>query len=355
METTSAGGELGQAVMSRNHTQRHANVGVVSVEAVEAPEIVTSAWIDEQLADVYERCEVRPGLLEELAGISERRWWPEEMRFDEAAALAGEQAIVAAGIDRSEIGMLISTSVCKHHLEPSVACAVHHHLGLAPGCLNFDLGNACLGFVNAMHLAATAIDAGQIRYALVVDGEGSRHTQLATIARLRETARVTADVYDEFASLTLGSGAAAMVLGSLDASPDAHRVVGGISRAATQYHQICVGDLDRMSTDTKALLEAGLELAVEAWTESAPEFGWHEGTPWYVLHQISSVHSRLLCAALGIDEARAPLTFPTHGNIGPASIPFTLAGIQSGIETGERVLCMGMGSGLNASAAEIIW
>jgi acyl-CoA:acyl-CoA alkyltransferase len=341
--------------MSGNHTQRHRNVGVLSVEAVEAPEVVTSDWIDEQLADVFARCDVRPGLLEELAGISERRWWPEEMRFDEAAALAGEKAIEAAGIDRDQIGMLISTSVCKHHLEPSVACAVHHHLGLSPACLNFDLGNACLGFVNAIHLAATSIDAGQIDYALVVDGEGSRHTQLATIARLQETAQATEDVYGEFASLTLGSGAAAMVLGSLDRSPDAHRLVGGISRAATQYHQICVGDLDRMTTDTKVLLEAGLELATEAWAESAADFAWQEGVSWYVIHQVSSVHSRLLCATLGIDEERAPLTFPTQGNIGPASIPFTLAGVQESIRPGERVLCMGMGSGLNASVAEIIW
>jgi 3-oxoacyl-[acyl-carrier-protein] synthase-3 len=277
------------------------------------------------------------------------------MLFDEAAALAGERAIVAAGIDRAEIGMLISTSVCRHHLEPSVACAVHHHLGLSPGCLNFDLGNACLGFVNAIHLAATAIDAGQIRYALIVDAEGARHTQLTTIARLQEEAHVTADVYDEFASLTLGSGSAAMVLGSLDRSPQAHRLVGGISRAATKYHQICVGDLERMRTDTKVLLEAGLELAGEAWVESASEFEWQEGISWYVLHQVSSVHTSLLCATLGIDESRAPLTFPTQGNIGPASIPFTLAGIQGEIGSGERVLCMGMGSGLNASAAEIIW
>jgi 3-oxoacyl-[acyl-carrier-protein] synthase III len=341
--------------MSGNHTQRHTNVGVLSVEAVEAPEIVTSAWIDEQLTDVFARCDVRPGLLEELAGIKQRRWWPESMRFDAAAALAGEKAIVAAGIDRSEIGMLISTSVCKHHLEPSVACAVHHHLGLAPGCLNFDLGNACLGFVNAIHLAATTIDAGQIPYALVVDAEGSRHTQLTTIARLQEHAQVTADVYDEFASLTLGSGAAAMVLGSLDRSPEAHRVVGGVSRAATQHHQICVGDLERMSTDTKALLEAGLLLAHEAWSESAPGFGWNDDVSWYVLHQVSSVHTSMLCATLGIDESRAPLTFPLQGNIGPASIPFTLAGFQDRISAGERVLCMGMGSGLNASVAEIIW
>ncbi len=356
METTTVAEEkLQQGVRSANHTQRHATVGVVSVEAVEAPEVVTSAWIDEQLADVYARCQIRPGLLEELAGISERRWWPEEMRFDEAAALAGEQAIVAAGIDRAEIGMLISTSVSKHHLEPSVACAVHHHLGLAPGCLNFDLGNACLGFVNAIHVAATAIDAGQITYALIVDGEGARRTQLATIARLKESANSAADVYSEFASLTLGSGAAAMVLGSLDASPEAHRLVGGVSRAATQHHRICVGDLEKMTTDTKALLEAGLELGAAIWADAATEFDWQDGIGWYVLHQVSAVHTRMLCATLGLDESRTPLTFPRFGNIGPASIPFTLASVQAEIGTGERVLCMGMGSGLNASVAEIVW
>ena len=57
----------------------------------------------------------------------------------------------------------------------------------------------------------------------------------------------------------------------------------------------------------------------------------------------------------GLDEARAPLTFPEFGNIGPASIPFTLARVQDEIKAGDRVLCMGMGSGLNASVVEIIW
>ena len=61
--------------------------------------------------------------------------------------------------------------------------------GSPPSCINFDLGNACLGFINAMHLASTAIDGGFIQYALIVDGEGSRHTQLATIARLQAPTR----------------------------------------------------------------------------------------------------------------------------------------------------------------------
>lgn len=341
--------------MTGNSSYRHTRTGILAVQAVEAPEIVTSAWIDEQLEPTYTRLGIRAGLLAELAGIVERRWWPEGVTFDEAAAKAGRAAIEASGVDPSRIGMLISTSVCKHHLEPSVACAVHHHLGLSTACTNFDLANACLGFVNAMHLAATAIDAGVIEYALVVDGEGSRHTQLATIARLQRESTTIIDVFDEFASLTLGSGAAAMVLGSLDRHPDAHRVVGGVTRAGTQHHTLCVGDLDRMTTDTKRLLEAGLDLANAAWNDAVGDFGWNSGVDRYVVHQVSSVHTNLICERLGIDPTRVPLTYPRYGNVGPAAIPITLAGLAPDLQAGQRVLCMGIGSGLNTSFTELIW
>ena len=117
--------------MTANSVLTHRNVGVLAVNAVEAPEVVTSQWIDEQLAETYERTGLKPGTLTELAGIEARRWWPEGMQFDEAAAMAGRAAIEASGVDPQRIGMLISTSVCKHHLEPSVACAVHHRLDLA--------------------------------------------------------------------------------------------------------------------------------------------------------------------------------------------------------------------------------
>ena len=341
--------------MSGNAKYAHRNTGIISVEAVEPPEAVSSDWIDEQLAVTYKRCGLRSGLLADLAGIKERRWWPDGFTFDQAAALAGRQAIDAAGIDPAEIGMLISTSVCKHHLEPSVACAVHHQLGLSTSCTNFDLANACLGFVNAMHLAATAIDAGLIRYALIVDGEGSRYTQLATIARLQQPDATADDVFAEFASLTLGSGAAAMVLGSLDQHPGAHRLVGGVTRAGTEHHTLCVGTLDRMTTDTKGLLEAGLDLAEAAWRDARADYDWADGLDRYIVHQVSAVHTRLICDRLGIDPSRVPLTYPHYGNVGPAAIPITLAGVAPDIRPGERVLCMGIGSGLNTSFTELVW
>ena len=341
--------------MSGNAKYAHRNTGIISVEAVEPPEAVSSDWIDEQLAVTYKRCGLRSGLLADLAGIKERRWWPDGFTFDQAAALAGRQAIDAAGIDPAEIGMLISTSVCKHHLEPSVACAVHHQLGLSTSCTNFDLANACLGFVNAMHLAATAIDAGLIRYALIVDGEGSRYTQLATIARLQQPDATADDVFAEFASLTLGSGAAAMVLGSLDQHPGAHRLVGGVTRAGTEHHTLCVGTLDRMTTDTKGLLDAGLDLAEAAWRDARTDYDWADGVDRYIVHQVSAVHTRLICDRLGIDPSRVPLTYPHYGNVGPAAIPITLAGVAPDIRPGERVLCMGIGSGLNTSFTELVW
>ena len=75
----------------------------------------------------------------------------------------------------------------------------------------------------------------------------------------------------------------------------------------------------------------------------------------YVIHQISQVHTGAMCAQLGIDPARVPKTFPMHGNIGPASVPFTLAREVHDLVDGDRVLLMGIGSGLNASCTEIVW
>jgi 3-oxoacyl-[acyl-carrier-protein] synthase-3 len=291
-------------------------------------------------------------MLERVAGIRERRWWDAETTFDEAATMAGVAALDTAGIAPGDVDVLINTSVSKHHLEPSLASAVHHNLGLAPSCLPFDVGNACLGFVNGVQLASAMIAAGQARHVLLVDGEGSRETQLTTIERLQRPEATAADVLAEFASLTLGSGSAAAVVGP--SRDGGHRIVRGVSRAASQHHELCVGNLERMVTDSRAMLTAGLELASELWAEPADLHGWRDAE-WFVLHQISSVHTRMVCQRLGLDPARVPLTFPTLGNVGPAAIPITLADIAHRIEPGERVLCMGMGSGLNASILELEW
>ena len=189
---------------------------------------------------------------------------------------------------------------------------MHHLLELPSSCLNFDLANACLGFMNAMQIAGMMIDSGQIDYALIVDGEGSRRPQEATLDRLAGDDATIGDLFAEFATLTLGSGAAAMVIGRHSENPGSHRIVGGISQADTSHHKICVGTLDQMRTDTKALLDAGLHLAKQAWADVDDDRGWREADR-YIIHQVSQVHTSMMCDVLGIDATKAPLTFPDVG------------------------------------------
>ncbi len=340
--------------MSANSVYRFNNTSILSVVALEAPEVVTSASFDDQLEPTLERLGLRRGMLEQVAGIKERRWWPEGVTYSESAAEAGKAALEEAGISADRIGLLIDTSVCRARLEPSSAVFVHDALDLPSSCLNFDLSNACLGFVNGMQLAGSMIDSGQIEYALIVDAEGSRLIQERTIARLQDPNTEATDILSDFATLTLGSGAAAMVLGRTDQHPDAHQFIGGVAHAATEHHNLCLGDMERMVTDSRGLLLAGLDVAEAAMKEASQDFDWDE-IDHYIIHQVSTVHCDALAQRLGLDQDKIPLTFPTLGNIGPAAIPITLAMHQDKIAKGDRVLVMGMGSGINAMAAEIRW
>jgi 3-oxoacyl-[acyl-carrier-protein] synthase-3 len=341
--------------MTGNASYRLANTAVLSVGAVEAPIVATSASFDAQLAATYERLDMRAGMLEELAGVRERRWWPEDVTFADAAAMAGAKALAEAGITPAQIGVMINTSVSRAYLEPSSAVAVHYQLELPTSCLNFDLANACLGFVNGIQLAGNMIESGQADYALLVDAEGSRFTQENTLRRLAGPDSTVDDLKSQFATLTLGSGAAAMVLGRADRHPEGHRVIGGVSRAGTEHHDLCVGDLNLMRTDSKKLFQAGLSLALETWRDAGVAgFDWSD-VDYFVAHQTSVVHIRAMAAALGVDESKFPLTLPNYGNIGPAAVPFTLAQHVDLLTAGMRVLLLGIGSGLNTSYAEIIW
>lgn len=340
-------------LMSGNASFTYADTAIVSIAHVDAPEVVTSDQFDERLAATYERLGTQPGLLESLAGIRERRWWPEGYTFTEAAAAAGAKAIAASGIRADEIGLVVDTSVSRDRLEPSSAVTVHHLLDLPSWCINFDLGNACLGFMNAIQLAASMIDSGQINYALIVDGEGSRRPQEATLARLAGPESTVADLFAEFATLTLGSGGAAAVIGRHSDNPGSHKVIGGISRADTSHHNLCVGTLDKMTTDTRGLLDAGLDVSKLAWGD-ADSWDWLDADR-YIIHQVSQVHTSMLCERLGIDTDKVPLTFPMRGNVGPASIPITLSLEADSLQAGDSVILMGMGSGINAAATEVVW
>jgi len=334
------------------------NVVICGLAHVDAHQRIPSSLFEERIAGTMQRLGLPTTMLRDVAGIEARRWWDEGFTPSQAATLAAEKVLDDSGIPRDKLGVLVNTSVCRDYIEPSTASLVHRNLGLGPNCLNFDLGNACLGFLNAMDVVGAMIQRGQIDYGLIVDGEQSRDVQEATLERIAGGDMDLNAFRAQFATLTLGSGSVAMILTRDSLAPDGHHFVGAVNVAATEHAGLCRGQVDYMETDTRGLLSEGVKLAGRTFGLATDKLGWAPGClDHLVLHQVSAVHTRKLCLALGLDPAKALLTFPELGNVGPASVPITLSKLaDSGVvEKGQRIGLLGIGSGLNCAMAEIVW
>lgn len=325
---------------------------------VDADVVITSTELESQIAPTMERLNVAQGLLEGLTGIVTRRFWSQGVEPSDAAALAAEKVLDATPVDRGAIGAVINTSVCRDYLEPSTAAIVQGKIGLGRECINFDIGSACLGFLQGASVAASMIDRGEINHALIVDGENSRLIVENTIKNLQGDDVTEAAFREQFASLTLGSGAAAMVLSKAEPDDGQPRFLGGMSMSATQHHALSVGNYDEMRTDAQALLAGGLELAAEIWAEAVQAFDWtNADIDLFAMHQVSKVHTDMLIDLLKFDADRTPRIYPEYGNTGPASVPTVLSKeVDAGrVSPGDQIVLSGMGSGINAAGFEVRW
>ena len=334
------------------------HVAIAGLAHVDAPRRLTSNEIYDRLKPTLDRLGIKSNVLEEVAGVRERRLWEGEVKASDAATLAGVKALADAGIDADRVGLLVNTSVSRDYLEPSTASIVAGNLRLPDTCQNFDVANACLAFLNGMDIAGRMIESGEIDYALVVNGETADRAYEKTLERMGASDLTEAQFRNEMATLTLGCGAAAMVLARAELAPGAPRYRGGVTRAATQFNSLCRGNLDRMVTDTRMLLIEGMKLAQKTFIAAKVALGWVvEELDEFVIHQVSQVHTQAFIQAFGIDPKKVLTIFGEHGNIGPASVPIVLSKLRElgRLKKGDRVALLGIGSGLNCSMAEVVW
>ena len=334
------------------------HVAIAGLAHIDAPRRVSSDDINARLKPTLDRLGIRTDVLKDIAGINARHLWDEGVQASDAATLAAVKALADAGIDPDKVGLLVNTSVSRDYLEPSTASIVSGNLRLPDTCQNFDVANACLAFLNGMDIASRMIERGEIEYALVVDGETANLAYEKTLERMTRADSTEADFKSEMATLTLGSGAAAMVLARAELAPGAPRYRGGVTRAATEWNKLCRGNLDGMVTDTRQLLVEGIKLAQKTFEVAKLKLGWVAGElDEFVVHQVSKVHTAAFTKAMGIDPRKVLTIFGEHGNIGPASVPIVLSKLREmgRLKKGNRVALLGIGSGLNCSMAEVVW
>ncbi len=331
-----------------------------------APNVVTSDDLEKRIEPLYEALHFQKGQLEAITGIHERRFWDPGYKVSEGAIKAGKKAIEASDISPESIGMLVYAGVCRDNLEPATACVVSHGLGLGHNTHVYDVSNACLGILNGIILTANAIEMGHIRAGLVVSCESARQIVDITIDRLLEKKNMD-NFKQTIATLTGGSGAAAVLLTDESGANQGHRLVGGTIRSAPEHHKLCrwgpdtgipASGLHVMETDSVGVLKNGIALGIETFNAFKNELSLTDDKPDKIIcHQVGATHQKNILSSIGIPEEKDFTTFRYLGNIGTVSLPITaaIASERKFLVPGDLVGFFGIGSGLNCLMLGIEW
>jgi len=229
----------------------------------------------------------------------------------------------------------------------------------------YDVSNACLGVLNGAVQIAQLIECGAINAGIVVGTEDCRGLLEATLRQLNGDASLTRQsIKPAFASLTIGSGSCAWLLGnrrlyeSRNPSVGAP-LLGAVAVARTQHHELCQSDTDAagsgmqpiMNTDSELLLDAGIATGAAAFERLLNELAWNRSEiEFTVCHQVGSAHRRRMLETLQLPMEMDFATFDRLGNTGSVALP-TALGIglaESRLPTFGKGALLGIGSGLNS-------
>ncbi|MDH5262362.1 MAG: beta-ketoacyl-ACP synthase 3, partial [Gammaproteobacteria bacterium] len=103
-------------------------------------------------------------------GVERRHMCAEGQTTSDMCIEAAKVAIKDAGIDVSEIDMVITGTTTPDLVFPNVSTIIQHKLGI-PACTAFSLEAACTGFIYALTTADKFIKAGEAKCALVMGAE----------------------------------------------------------------------------------------------------------------------------------------------------------------------------------------
>lgn len=288
-------------------------------------------------------------------GIERRHVLPSGRATSDMAAAAALRACRSAGLDPTEIELIVVATMTPDVGVPSTAALVQAHIG-ARAAAGFDVGSACAGFVHASMTADALLRTGRFTNALVIGADAM--TRIVD-PESRETA------------VLFGDGAGAVVLGArggravlLDhligmdgAGADAITVPAGGSRLPASAATVASRQ-HFLQMQGNRVFRFASEILPRMVNEILARNGYTvDDVGLLVPHQ---ANLRILEAAaerLGIPMERVAVDVDRRGNTGAGSIPLALerALSQRTIEPGALVCFAGFGAGLSWGASLMRW
>lgn len=280
-------------------------------------------------------------------GIKKRHIAAEDETTCDLAEHASRQAIEAAGVELSDIDLIIVATTTPDRVFPSTACLLQQRLGIH-GCAAFDIQAVCTGFVYALGVADKFIKSGSHRCALVIGAE--------TMSRI-------VDWTDRGTCVLFGDGAGAVVLGASDQpgilSTHLHAdgqykellsTTGGVSEGfpegsnGTAHVTMQGNEVFKMAVNTLGRI-VDETLAANNMEKTDID--------WLVPHQANIRIINATAKKLKMDTDHVVVTVQEHGNTSSASVPLALnEAVRDGrIQRGETILLEAFGGGFTWGSA----
>ena len=251
---------------------------------------------------------------------------------------AGRQALERAGVDPSEIDVLVLSTTTPDRTVPATSATVQHELGLRCGA--FDLNAACSGFVYALINAHGLIAMGA-RKALVIGTD--------TLARIT-------DWEDRNTAVLFADGSGAVVLEAVDGPGQLLGWDFDADGSAERFLYAEIGSFMKM--DGKEVFRRAVRIMVDSAQKSMSAAGiTGDDIAVVVPHQANIRIIDAACSRLGISTDRVSTVLQHTGNTSSASIPLALAAALDAqrVRPGDNVLLVGFGAGMTAASAVLRW
>jgi len=305
------------------------------------PNRVTNEDLVDRLAQ--DGIETSSDWIVERTGIRARHFADPSVASSHLGLEAARRAIDAAGVQASDIDLIVCATSTPDMVFPSTACLIQRDLGIQ-GCPAFDVQAVCSGFIYALTVADALIRSGSTRRALVIGTE--------VFSRLL-------DFKDRTTCVLFGDGAGAVVL---EAS-EQPGIVATCLHADGQFSHILnvpgtiacgsiLGD-PTLKMDGQAVFKLAVSVLDKAALEVLEKAGRDASSiDWLIPHQANLRIMQGTARKLKLSPDKVVVTVDEHGNTSAASIPLALdQAVRSGqVQHGQSLLLEGVGGGFTWGA-----
>lgn len=319
-----------------------APVKIVGIASSLPKRIVTNHDL-EQLVDTSD------AWITKRTGISTRRIASEESAVgmgQKAAALAIEQA----GIDKNDIGLIVSSTLTCEYITPSMASLIQKELDIDCACMDISAG--CTGFVYALITAASLMETLRLDTALVVASEALSNY---------------VDWTDRATCVLIGDGAGAVVLRrsatphiccpTLGGTPDREEsLLIKRERRKTPFKRtgrIKKQYLRMKGQEVFAFATAAVEDTLHKLLKQCGDKPFTKVIP----HQANEKIIDYVIRKMDMHREQFFLNIGEYANTSSASIPIAMrdAYEKGWLKKGDRVALVGFGAGLTSGGVVIDW